>query len=80
MWPDLKRLLKDAGIGEYSIFLDPHTNALFGVLKIEDATKLDELPANPVMQKWWNFMKDIMDTNADHSPVSVPLEEIFYLP
>jgi len=25
-------------------------------------------------------MKDIMETNPDNSPVSVPLKEVFYLP
>jgi L-rhamnose mutarotase len=31
------------------------------------------------MWEWWSFMKDIMDTNADTSPVSHNLEEVFYL-
>ena len=29
IWPDLSALLKDAGISEYSIFLDETTNSLF---------------------------------------------------
>jgi L-rhamnose mutarotase len=41
---------------------------------------MDKLPAHPVMQRWWAYMKDIMDTHADHSPVSIPLQEVFYLP
>ncbi|MCY7422952.1 MAG: L-rhamnose mutarotase [Chitinophagaceae bacterium] len=80
LWPELEQLLKATGISEYSIFLDPLTNSLFGVLKATDPAKLDNLPAHPVMQKWWNYMKDIMETNADNSPVQVPLEEVFYLP
>jgi len=32
------------------------------------------------MQKWWTYMKDIMETNDDHSPVSTSLKEVFYLP
>ena len=80
LWPELEVLLKDTGIKEYSIFLDETTLSLFGVLKIDDRIKLDELPSQPVMQKWWAYMKDIMDSNPDHSPVSVPLKEVFYLP
>ena len=80
IWPELKSLLKITGIEDYSIFLDEETNELFGVLKIEDKTKLDELPNHPVMQKWWAYMKDIMETNHDNSPVSIPLKEVFYLP
>ncbi len=80
LWPDLEALLKQTGIKDYSIFLDEQTNDLFGYLIIDDATKLDELPKQPVMQKWWAYMKDIMETNDDNSPVNTPLKEIFYLP
>ena len=80
LWPELAQLLKDTGISEYSIFLDPATGALFGVLEAEDPAKLDQLPAQPVMQQWWAYMSDIMATNPDHSPVSIPLQEVFYLP
>ncbi|HEX7754466.1 MAG TPA: L-rhamnose mutarotase [Niabella sp.] len=31
------------------------------------------------MQRWWTFMRDIMETNADDSPVAVPLTEVFHL-
>jgi L-rhamnose mutarotase len=80
LWPELRTLLKEKGIHEYSIFLDPENNNLFGVLKCPDPVTLDELPAHPVMRKWWTYMKDIMETNPDHSPVSVPLKEVFHLP
>ena len=79
LWPDLEKLLKETGISEYSIFLDEETNFLFGVLKAEDPTALNNLPSKPVMQKWWAYMKDIMESNPDNSPVSIPLKEVFYL-
>jgi L-rhamnose mutarotase len=80
LWPELRDLLKTTGIREYSIFLDEKTNALFGVLQIDDNLKLDDLPRHAVMKKWWLHMSDIMETNSDHSPVSIPLKEVFYLP
>jgi L-rhamnose mutarotase len=80
LWPELHTLLKEKGIKDYSIFLDEETNFLFGYLLIDDAVKLEELPSNEVMKKWWIYMKDIMETNADHSPVSIPLKEVFYMP
>ena len=49
-------------------------------MQIENKIAIDNLPGHPVMKKWWNYMKDIMETNADNSPVSLPLEEVFYLP
>jgi len=80
LWPELGKLLKDTGIEEYSIFLNPDTGMLFGMLKVKDKAEMDKLPGHPVMQRWWAYMKDIMNTHADHSPVSIPLQEVFYLP
>ena len=80
LWPDLEALLKQTGISDYSIFLDETTNSLFGVLKAEDPKALDNLPSHAVMQKWWAYMGDIMESNPDNSPVSVPLKEVFYMP
>ena len=80
IWPELVTLLKATGISEYSIFLDETTNSLFGVLKAEDPKALDDLPSHAVMKKWWQYMGDIMESNPDNSPVSVPLEEVFYMP
>lgn len=80
LWPELKQLLKTNGISEYSIFLDKETNILFGVMNVENRSVLDKLPAEPVMQKWWAYMKKIMESNTDNSPISRPLEEVFYLP
>jgi L-rhamnose mutarotase len=80
IWPELSKLLKETGISEYSIFLDKETNTLFGVMEADDPKALENLPQNPVMKRWWEHMKDIMESNADYSPVSTPLEEIFYLP
>jgi L-rhamnose mutarotase len=80
IWPELQGLLKEAGISEYSIFLDEETNSLFGVLKVTDPQNLNTLPKQEVMQRWWRYMADIMEANPDNSPVSIPLKEVFYLP
>ncbi len=76
---ELKSLLKSAGISEYRIFLDHSTGDLFAVMNADKEEKLLALSAHPVMKKWWTFMKDIMDTNEDHSPVTIPLKEVFYM-
>lgn len=79
IWAELATLLKETGISEYSIFLDEETNILFGVMNVEDELKAEALSQHPVMQRWWAFMKDIMATNEDHAPISIPLQEVFYL-
>jgi L-rhamnose mutarotase len=79
IWPDLAALLRETGIRDYSIFLEEKSLRLFAILQIDDPTKLDRLASQPVMQRWWEYMKDIMDTHADGSPVVVPLKGVFYL-
>lgn len=79
IWPELEQLLKQAGISEYSIFLDEETNSLFGVLNITNPKNMDSLPEQEVMKRWWKYMADIMESNQDNSPVSVPLKEVFFL-
>ncbi len=80
IWAELSILLKRTGVSDYSIFFDSSTNDLFSVLKIENPAFLDLLPVHPIMRKWWKYMSDIMATNPDNSPTSIPLQEVFYLP
>jgi len=79
LWPELKKLLKDAGVSEYSIFIDEETNTLFAFQKVSGDGGSQDLAENPIVQKWWAFMADIMETNPDNSPVSKPLEEVFFM-
>ena len=80
IWPELLVLLKEAGISDYSIFLDDESEVLFGVLWREIDHKMDDLPAHPLMQRWWAYMADIMETDADNAPVAVPLARVFHMP
>ncbi|MBN1778052.1 MAG: L-rhamnose mutarotase [Clostridiales bacterium] len=79
IWPELVKALQDAGVYDYSIFLDPDTNVLFAVQKVKECNSADELPTNPTVQKWWAMMADIMDTNPDNSPVCKDIEEVFHM-
>lgn len=80
IWPELTDLLHLNGVRQYSIFLDEETNDLFGCLITDKPQDFSSLPQSPIMQKWWQYMGDIMETNTDGSPVSIPLKEVFYLP
>ncbi|MDC1402584.1 L-rhamnose mutarotase [Flavobacteriaceae bacterium] len=79
IWPELKQLLKDAGVSEYSIFLDEETNTLFAFQKVSGDGSSQDLGQMEIVQKWWKFMGDIMKTNPDNSPVTIPLQELFYM-
>jgi L-rhamnose mutarotase len=79
IWPELSDLLRDAGIRDYSIFLDPETHVLFAVLRRDAGHSMDSLPRQEIMQRWWRHMGDIMETNADGSPRQVALEPMFHM-
>ena len=80
IWPELAALLKAVGISDYSIHLDRESGRLFGVLWRTDDHTMDDLPSHPLMQKWWAYMADLMDTHADKKPVLRSLETVFHLP
>ncbi|MBC2667180.1 L-rhamnose mutarotase [Novosphingobium flavum] len=80
IWPDLARLLKDAGISDYRIFVDPQTGALFAVLTLAPDNRRDELPGAAVMLRWWDYMADLMEVDETNRPREWPLHEVFHLP
>lgn len=79
IWPELSQALTDAGVSDYSIFLDEETLTLFAVQKLSDDNTSDDLPSTAIVRKWWDYMADIMDVNPDNSPVVTPLREVFHL-
>ena len=79
LWPELHKLLKEAGLSEYSIFFDEETHMLFAFQKQTGVQGSQDLGKTEIVQRWWKFMADIMETNADNSPISTPLEEVFFM-
>ena len=79
IWPELVELLHQAGISDYSIHLDQQTGTLFGLLSRNADHQMDDLPLDPLMQRWWSYMADIMETEDDNAPVVTELEQVFYM-
>ena len=79
IWPELIQLLKENGVSDYTIFLDEETSILFAVQKVDEYTTSQDLGDNPIVQGWWAQNVDIMETNPDNSPVTIPLEEVFHM-
>jgi len=79
LWPELRQLLKSAGVSEYSIFLDEETNILFAFQKVSGDGGSQNLGQTEIVQKWWAYMADIMETNDDNSPKMAPLDELFFM-
>jgi len=79
IWKELEDVLLAHGVHTYSIFLDDSSGDLFGYADIEDAARWDAVSQTDVCRRWWRHMREIMPANADDSPVSRPLREVFHL-
>ena len=79
IWAELEDVLKAHGVHNYSIFLHPETRQLFGYAEIESEERWAAVAGTEVCQRWWKHMADVMPANADSSPVSIALREVFHL-
>ena len=79
IWPELQQLLSEAGIQDYSIFLDEETHTLFAIQKLADDFRAEDVSTHPIVRKWWNYMADIMDTYPDNEPIAKPLIQVFHM-
>src|SRR5579872_5120626 len=79
IWPELQTALRQAGVSDYSIYLDRETLLLFAFQKLAEGHTSDALPDNPVVKRWWASMAPLMETNSDLSPYSRGLKEVFHL-
>lgn len=79
IWPELEAELKAHGAHNYSIFLDEKRHLLFGFVEIESEARWNAVAQTEVCQRWWKNMADVMPSNADNSPVTDELNEVFYL-
>lgn len=80
IFPDLASALKDSGVSDYSIWLDPQSNHLFGILTRTNDHTMDALPDTEIVKRWWAHMADVMETNSENVPTQIPLKRVFYLP
>jgi L-rhamnose mutarotase len=79
IWPELQEVLKSHGVSNYSIFLDRQNERLFACAEIESEEQWKQIAGTEACRRWWAFMKDLMLTNPDDSPVAVSLDEVFHL-
>ena len=80
IFPELAEALKDAGVSDYSIWLDPESNHLFGILTRTNDHTMDALPDTDIVKRWWAHMADIMETDPQNVPTQIPLKRVFLLP
>jgi L-rhamnose mutarotase len=79
IWPELESVLKEHGVSNYSIFFDRNDEKLFAYAEIETEELWLRIADTEACRRWWEYMKDLMFTNTDDSPLSGDLEEVFHL-
>lgn len=79
IWEELKDMLKEQGVYNYSIFLDSDSHFLFGYAEMESEEKWTAIATTEICRKWWKSMADLMETNPDQSPKSTDLKQVFHL-
>lgn len=81
IWPELKELLKEAGICNYTIWNTG--NELFGYYECEKgiAFAAETQAQSTVVDKWNEYMKDVMTMELDPVTGAQPqLTQVFFLP
>jgi len=79
IWPELEQVLCDYGVHSYSIFFDSNSRNLFAYAELASEAQWAAIAATNVCQRWWTSMRHLMPTNNDHSPMAIPLNEVFHL-
>jgi L-rhamnose mutarotase len=79
IWNDLEEVLRAHGVHNYSIALHLETGQLFAYAEVEDEERWNDIATTPVCRRWWDYMSEIMEVNADRSPRAVELREAFHM-
>lgn len=79
IWRELEETLLEHGVHTYSIFLNESTSELFAYAEIESEERWNAVARTEICQRWWKYMREVMPSNPDHSPVSRELKQVFHL-
>ena len=56
LWPEVRKVLKEAGVYDYSIYLDEETGTLFAFQKTSGEAGSQDLGSEEAIRKWWHYM------------------------
>lgn len=78
IWPEMKQVLSDAGIRNYTIW--NVGNELFGYYECDSVAYAAKVQADsPVVDRWNEYMKDVMVMEMDPVTGAQPLMEQVFL-
>ena len=74
------RALRNAGVTDYTIWLDSHSGLLFAQRRIDTRERLAGLRQDTAFRRWQEHMADLLEQEPDGGgPVSIPLQELFHM-
>ena len=78
IWPEMVKVLKDAGICNYSIFYC--NDEVFGYYECDSIAEAARVQAeSPVVDRWNEYMKDVMLMEMDPETGAQPLmKQVFF--
>ena len=78
IWPEMTEVLNDAGIHNYTIW--NVGDELFGYYECESIADASKVQAqSPVVQRWNEYMKDVMKMEMDpQTGTAVLLKQVFF--
>lgn len=79
IWPELVKVHSDAGIFDYTIYLDEETDDLFAFRRLTDNNTAGELRNDPLIKKWWAYNQQLMVSNPDGTPWVKVIKEVFHM-
>lgn len=79
IWPELAQAHTEAGIFDYSIYFDEDSLTLFAFQKLTEDNSADNLKNLEIVQEWWDYMADLMETHPNNMPTFKPLCEVFHM-
>lgn len=77
VFPALEMEFLKAGVSDYTIWFDEDTNYLFAYVALENKKVWDCIEKTQACKSWWEFMEPLMETNEDHSPISIQLKQAY---
>lgn len=79
IWPEMKQLLKSAGIRNYTIWSDGEE--LFGYYECEHGIAFAEKTQaeSPVVDRWNEYMQDVLELEMDPETGAQPKMERMFL-
>jgi L-rhamnose mutarotase len=79
IWPELESVLLEHGVSTYSIFLHAEMRQLFAYVEFKSEQEWQAIARTEPCQRWWTYMRELMPSNPDDSPVTAELREVFHL-